>query len=183
MRSLQDGQTPARRFSRQSSSEKEKHCSHDKLFIFRNFSIDIGIPPLDPLFQGRPLRVDRQVVPNFVDVIKEARNTPHGIAYDDEYPGDFIVEIHEYAIALRIVRFHRDHIRSETVVVPIVSGDETGQGLDEIPRHASSASGVGGSICDFGSWLRLLGPCDFASAVGEGVGETTMTMTMTAAAV
>mmetsp|Transcript_10303 Transcript_10303/g.18768 ORF Transcript_10303/g.18768 Transcript_10303/m.18768 type:complete len:223 (-) Transcript_10303:209-877(-) len=148
------------------------HPVANKLLILRNLRIQISIPPLDPLLQRRPLTMHRQVIPHLVNVIEETGYALHRIPYHDKPPLDLLVEFHQYAIALGIVSLDGNDLLSPSVVVPIVPGLETGERLDEVPRHAGAAARVGGGVGYGHGRVGFLGPGQLTSAVGEGFGET-----------
>jgi len=107
-------------------------------------------------------------------MIKKARYTLHRIPNHNKPPQYLLIKRHDNPITLRIMRLDRDNILASPIVVPVVPRPEAGEGLDEVPRHAGAAAGVGCRVgdCDAGGWF--FGPGYFASSVGEGDGEATM---------
>ena len=145
---------------------------HYELFILFNLNIQVMIPPFNPIIHWSPLGVHRQVIPHFINVIKKRRNALQWISNHHKSSFYVLIKIDQYSIALRIMRFHRDDLPSPAVIVPIVSGLEARQCLDEVPRHAGTAAGIRCRVRYLNVGSRFFGPRDFATAIWEGYGES-----------
>lgn len=101
------------------------------------------------------------------NIIKKRRNALHGISQHQKRPSDSLVKRGQYPIAVGIMRADRDDPIAASVVVPIVSGFESRQCLDEVPLRERPTARGGSGVGDLNVGRRGSGPGYLAVPVGE----------------
>mmetsp|Transcript_5494 Transcript_5494/g.15985 ORF Transcript_5494/g.15985 Transcript_5494/m.15985 type:complete len:441 (+) Transcript_5494:23-1345(+) len=136
------------------------------------------VPPTDPFVHRRPQAVILQLVLEFVQKVMKGRDGLDGIPDHHERPLDFVLPVQLSAMSVWEMSFDRHNLLPPSIRIPIVSGDDACEGLDEIPRHARPGPRVGGGKDGLDPRRGGDGGRDEAPTVGEGLGHPAAKLTV-----